>query len=120
MTQNFVRILSRSMTAASALAVIHIGSAAAADASADFQQQVRESVSGSHTAFAAPRLDRDNTVAAKTGGVRVDTQEYVRGLLQGLTPKRTDSPPASAERASLGSSAHTDMQASVRSMLMGE
>jgi hypothetical protein len=123
MPLHFAKSLSRSISAISAAALVHIGSASAAGSAADIQQQVRDLLTGNH---AAHSLEQSGWTPDKTTRSNVDSQEFVRELLQGQTIGAQSTKPSessgglSTRKGQDSSSVRQDIQAGVRRMLLGE
>jgi hypothetical protein len=126
MSLRFTKSLSRSIFAISAAALIHIGSAAAADTGDDIQSQVKELLTGSHAAYSPPRSEQPQSNSARSN---VDNQEFARELLQGQTisvngaleANDSDPPSTSGEGQYQDPPVgNVDFQESVRRLLRGE
>jgi len=82
MSLHISKLFTRPLALASAVLVMHVGAATAADSKGDFQQSIREMLTGTATAHFAPQsTPRDGKVTTRT----VDTQEFVKQLLLGTT-----------------------------------
>lgn len=80
MSIHITKSLSRALPIAAAALFIQIGSAVAASPQLDFQQQVRDVLTGSIGTHALPHSDAD---PASAGRSNADAQEFVRQLLLG-------------------------------------
>jgi hypothetical protein len=112
------------LAVAAAALFIQIGSAAAAGPQVDFQQQVRNVLSGSIAAHAIPHSGAD---PANPVGSNSDAQQFAQQLLLGWSVAhlgRTQPPKqnvqAEAADASLKPHADEDFQSTVRQSLLGE
>jgi hypothetical protein len=109
---------------AAAALFIQIGSAPAASPQVDFQQQVRNVLTGSIAAHAVPHFGTD---PATPGGSNFDAQQFAQQLLLGWSVAhlgRAQAPKqnlqAEASDASLKPDADEDFQSTVRQSLLGE
>jgi hypothetical protein len=122
MSRQINNTFGRSLAAASAALLIHIGSAAAAAPQTDFQSQVSAVLAGTSATHAALRADSARDDASG------DAQQFARQLLLGWStshPARaasaTESQSASAADVSQDdSSAQADIQTTVQHFLRGE
>jgi hypothetical protein len=124
MSLHIVRSFSRPLTLISAVLLIHIGGAVAADSAGDVQQQMRELLAGRIATQSAPPSERrdDRTVRPTA-----DVQELARRLVLGVTEPRVQDTqamtrPESAEGVSTLQKrllAHDDAQAMARRLLLG-
>lgn len=124
MSIHITRRLSTALPIAAAALFIQIGSAAAASPQVDFQQQVRDVLTGSIAAHAIPHSDADPANAVRSNS---DTQQFAQQLLlgwsvfhlgraQAMKPKLQ----AEASDSSQKPRADEDFQATVRQSLLGE
>jgi hypothetical protein len=124
MSTHITRRLSTALPVAAAALFIQIGSAAAANPRVDFQQQVRNVISGSTAAHAIPKPDADPANAVRSHS---DAQHFAQQLLLGwsashlghvraMRPKLQ----AKAYDSSQKPRADEDFQAKVRESLLGE
>jgi hypothetical protein len=103
---------------------IHIGSAIAADATGDTQQQVRDFLTGANTAHSSARsVSSEGAVASPTA----DGQELIRQVLLGTAGSRVTGAQvvdhaeiANIEAARQRPVLYSDTQAAVRQFLIGQ
>ena len=127
MSLHISKLFKSSLALASAVLVIHVGAAAAADSMGDTQQQMKELLTGATTAPATPQSGaRDGNVTARSA----DVQEWVKQLLLGATVSGREGAEvikhsevaAAWEATGSGQRATTygDSQAAVRQVLLGQ
>ena len=124
MSTHITRRLSTALPIAAAALFIQIGSAAAASPQVDFQQQVRDVLTGSIAAHAIPHPDPDpaNAVRSNPGAQQFAQQLLLGwsashlGRAQAMKPKLQ----AEASDSSQKPRADGDFQATVRQSLLGE
>jgi len=127
MSLHIAKLFSRPLALASAALVIHIGAAAAADSTADVQQQARELLAGTTAAHSAPQSGlRDGKATRPTA----DAQELARQLLLGATGSRVGDAKTIKHSEIAGASrktelrgrpvAYGDAQAAARQVLLGQ
>ena len=124
MSIHITRRLSTALPLAAAALFIQIGSAAAASPQVDFQQQVRDVLTGSVAAHAIPHSDADPANAVRSNS---DAQQFAQQLLLGWSvshPGRAQATKptlqAKASASSQRPQAHEDFQSTVRQSLLGE
>lgn len=124
MSLPIVTILKSSVAVASAALLIQIGSAAAASPRGDFQQQVRQVLSGTP---ARPAIARPGSHPADRLDGNTDAQAFVRGLLLGVRVSHSGAADSDKRRqpkanleAARGTNPVEDEQASVRQVLLGQ
>ena len=123
MSIHITRRLSTALPIAAAALFIQIGSAAAASPQVDFQQQVRDVLTGSIAARAIPHSDADPANAVRSNS---DTQQFAQQLLLGwsvshLNRAQAMKPKLQAEASdsSRKPQADADFQSAVRQSLLG-
>jgi len=123
MSTHITRRLSTALPVAAAALFIQIGSAAAASPQVDFQQQVREVLTGSIAAHAIPHSDADPANAVRS---HPDTQEFARQLLLGWSVSHVGRSQATKPKlqaevsdSSQKPRADEDFQSTVRQSLLG-
>jgi hypothetical protein len=123
MSIHITRRLSTALPIAAAALFIQIGSAAAASPQVDFQQQVRDVLTGSVAARAIPHSDADPANAVRSNS---DAQQFAQQLLLGwsvshLGRARVVNPTLQAEvsDSSQKPRADEDFQSTVRQSLLG-
>ena len=124
MSLHLVKSLSRPLSLISAVLLLHIGGAVAADAAGDVQQHMREVLAGGAVIRSVPPSEpRDDTA----GRPAADAQELAKRLLLGVTDSRIQgtramTPPDSVVKAGFrqGPLAHDDAQAMARRLLLGQ
>ena|SRR6185437_1836575 len=123
MSMHITQSLSRALPIAAAALFIQIGSASAASPQVDFQQQVRNVLTGSiatHT-IAQSEADHANAVRSNT-----DAQEFARQLLLGWSVSHLGAPATKQKVQALASEpaqrpqSDEDFQSTVRGALLGE
>ena len=124
MSIHITRRLSTALPVAAAALFLQIGSAAAASPQADFQQQVREVLTGSIAAHAIPHSDADPANAVPSNS---DTQRFAQQLLLGWSVSHVGrvqmtkpNLQAEASASSQKPRADEDFQSTVRQSLLGE
>ena len=125
MSLNIPRSLRRSLAIASAVLLVHGGSAAAANPQGDIQQQVRDFLTGNVAMHSIARPERPAGEALRSNP---DAQEFARRLLLGWSACRvgdSQSPkqrlsPAVPNDSEQGSPEQGDAQAAMRQLLLGE
>jgi len=128
MSLHITKLFKNPLALAGAALVMHIGAATAADSTGDAQQQARELLTGTTTAYSAPQSSppRDGKVTSRTA----DAQESARQLLLGTTGSRVGGAEAIKHSEVAGASgeaarparpvAHGDAQAAARQLLLGQ
>ena len=125
MSLHIHKLFKSSLALAGAALFIHIGSAIAADATGDTQQQVRDFLTGANTAHsAAQSVSREGAVTSRTA----DGQEFIRQVLLGTAGSRVTGSQVvdHTEVASIEAArqarrlSHSDTQAAVRQFLIGQ
>jgi hypothetical protein len=125
MSRQITNAFVRSLSIASAMLLVHIGSAAAAAPQGDFQSQVSAVLAGTgatHSALPATPAAKEAT------GTKIDTQQFVRQILLGWStshPVRAGSVAASGSTRTASvsgedSPAQDDIQSTVQHFLRGE
>lgn len=124
MSIHITRYLSTALPVAAAALFVQIGSAAAAGPQVDFQQQVRDVLTGSIAAHAMARPDADPVSAVRS---TADAQQFAQQLLLGwnvshrgraqVTKPKLQ---AKASDSSQKPQADEDFQSTVRQSLLGE
>ena len=120
MSMHITQSLSRALPIAAAALFIQIGSAAAATPQLDFQQQVRDVLTGSTATHANPHSDAD---PANT--VRSDAQEFARQLLLGWGASHVGAQATRQKAQALASEStqrhqsEEDFQPTVQEVLLG-
>lgn len=125
MSIHITRRLRAALPIATAALFIQIGSAAAASPQVDFQQQVRDVLTGSIAAHAIQHSDADPANAVRSNS---DAQQFAQQLLLGWSVSHHGRIPAMKPKlqaeASSGSvqnpRAEEDFQSTVRQSLLGE
>jgi hypothetical protein len=124
MSIHITRRLSTALPIAAAALFIQIGSAAAASPQVDFQQQVRDVLTGSIAAHPIPHSDADPANAVRSTS---DAQRFAQQLLLGWSAShlvRTQAAKPKLQAKASGSSRKTpadeDFQSMVRQSLLGE
>lgn len=124
MSIHITRRFSTALPVAAAALFIQIGSAAAASPQVDFQQQVRDVLTGSIAARTIPHSDADPANAAHSTS---DAQQFAQQLLLGWSISRLGHAEvtkpklqAKASDSSQKPQAHEDFQSTVRQSLLGE
>ena len=124
MSIHITRRLSAALPIAAAAVFIQIGSAAAANPQVDFQQQVRDVLSGSTAAHAIQHSDGDPANAVRA---TPDAQQFAQQLLLGWSVShlgRAQATKPNLQAKASGSSQKTpadeDFQSTVRQSLLGE
>ncbi|HUA24027.1 MAG TPA: hypothetical protein VMA54_07925 [Steroidobacteraceae bacterium] len=115
----------RSLSIASAILLVHIGSAAAAAPRSDFQSQVGAVLAGTGAAHAALPA---NSAGDGATGTKIDAQQFVRELLLGWSASHPARAHSVAQSGSAGnadvrgedSSAQDDIRSTVQHFLRGE
>jgi hypothetical protein len=126
MSQHIAKLIKAPLVLASAALAVHIGTAAAADSKADFQQQVREMLSGAPATHFIPQSGQSDSRPTTSAA---DSQAFARQLLLGATVPRvrdTEATNHSNVAAAPGNTelqkrpvARADIQAAMRQLLMG-
>jgi hypothetical protein len=123
MSIHITRRLSTALPIAAAALFIQIGSAAAASPQVDFQQQVRDVLTGSVAARAIPHSDADPANAVRSNS---DAQQFAQQLLLGWSVSHVGSAKATkqklqadASESSQQSQSDEDFQSTVRQSLLG-
>lgn len=127
MSLHIVKFLSRPLSVISAVLLIHVGGAVAADSAGDVQQQARQLLAGRITTHSAPPSERHADRAVRP---TADAQELARRVLLGVGDsagrgsKPTTRPNNAAapveftvQKSGLG---HGDAQAMARRLLLGQ
>ena len=124
MSIHITRRLSTALPIAAAALFIQIGSAAAASPQVDFQQQVRDVLTGSIAAHAIPHSDADPANAVRSTS---DAQLFAQQLLLGWSVSHVERTQATkpklqakASDSSQKTPADEDFQSKVRQSLLGE
>lgn len=123
MSMYITQSLSRALPIAAAALFIQIGSAAATSPQVDFQQQVRDVLTGSIATHAIPHSDAD---AANAVLSNPDAQEFARQLLLGWSVSHVGTQAAKQKVQALASEStqrpqsDEDFQSTVRGVLLGE
>ena len=124
MSIHITRRLSTALSIAAAAFFIQIGSAAATSPQVDFQQQVRDVLTGSIAAHAIPHSDTDPANALRSTS---DAQQFAQQLLLGWSVShlgRAQPTKPKLQAKASGSSQKTpadeDFQSTVRQSLLGE
>ena len=124
MSTHITRYLSTALPVAAAALFIQIGSAAAASPQVDFQQQVRDVLTGNVAVHAIAHPDADPANAARS---TADAQRFAQQLLLGWSvshPGRAQMTEpklqANASDSSQKPQADEDFQSTVRQSLLGE
>ena len=125
MSLHIAKLFKNPLALAGAALIIHISSAAAADAASDAQQQARELLTGTHATHSdsQPR-PRDVTATSPA----LDAQELARELLLGTTGSRVTRAQTITLTENSGPSvktapqarAYSDAQAAARALLLGQ
>ncbi len=124
MSIHITRRSSAALPIAAAALFIQIGSAAASSPQVDFQQQVRDVLTGSIATHAIPHSDADPANAVRSNS---DAQQFAQQLLLGwsvshLGRAKAMKPKLQAEAADSSQKPRTneDFQSTVRQSLLGE
>ena len=124
MSIHITRRLSTALPVAAAALFIQIGSAAAGSPQVDFQQQVREVLTGNIAAHAIRHSDADPANAVRSNS---DAQQFAQQLLLGWSVShlgRAQATKSNLQAKASGSShkmpADEDFQSAVRQSLLGE
>jgi len=124
MAIHITRRLSTALPLAAAALFIRTGSAAAAGPQVDFQQQVRDALTGRVAIHAIPRADADPANSVRSNS---DAQQFARQLLLGwsishLGRTHATAPKLQAKASDSGRkiTADEDFQSTVRQSLLGE
>ncbi|MDB6011475.1 MAG: hypothetical protein JWL65_3725 [Gammaproteobacteria bacterium] len=127
MSLHIAKLFKSPLALASAALVMHISAATAADFTGDIQQQMKDLLTGTTTAHSAPQ---SGPREGNSTSPAADSQEFVKRLLLGTTTgsrvggyeaiKHSEVAGASGEtNPKQRPAAHSDMQASVRQVLLG-
>lgn len=123
MSIHIIRRLSTALPIAAAAFSIQIGSAAAASPQGDFQQQVRNVLTGSIAVHAIPHSDADPANAARSNS---DAQQFAQQLLLGWSVShagRAQATKPNLQAKASGSTQKTpaveDFQSTVQQSLLG-
>jgi hypothetical protein len=125
MSRQITSAFARSLSIASATLLVHLGTAAAATAQADFQHGVSAMLAGkiaSHSSLHA------NSTRGELTGSKDDAQEFARQLLRGWSvshPRRALSAaqsrsPTAPDVTRQRPAAQTDIQSAVQRFLLGQ
>lgn len=125
MSMHITQSLSRALPIAAAALFIQIASAAAASPQLDFQQQVRDVLTGSTATHANAHSDADPANAARSSP---DAQEFARQLLLGWSASHVGAQATKQKAQALASESEStqvpqsdeDFQSNVRGVLLGE
>lgn len=124
MSIRITRRLSTALPVAAAALFIQIGSAGAASPQVDFQQQVRDVLTGSIAAHAIPHSHADPANAVRSTS---DAQQFAQQLLLGwsvshLGRAQATKPKLQAKAADTSQKpqVHEDFESTVRQSLLGE
>jgi hypothetical protein len=126
MSIHILKSITRSVPIAAVAVLVHVGSAAAGTPHYDYQQQVRNWLSGSVTTCPPARAETRGDDASRA---EVDTQASVREFLSGsailLAARSESTRNGTAESSDVaqdprGRQAQKDFQASIRRLLQGE
>lgn len=124
MSRKIINASARSLPLAAAALLIHIGTAAAANAQSDFQRQVSSVLAGN----IATHATQASSTREETSGTTADAQEFARQLLLGWSvshPGRARSATESRSRTAAAvtrqtSPAQDDFQSTVQRFLQGQ
>lgn len=126
MSRQIINAFSRSLSAASAALLIHIGSAAATTPQSDFQHQVSAVLAGTVAGDIASHSSlRANAPLDETAGSTADAQQFTRQLLLGWSvshPARAASTTQSRNTAASAATQQSpeDVQIAVQRFLQGQ